>query len=67
MSAYNDVSKKYSIKQLEKFVYDSVVPGWCKICKKATMRVETDAENYTCKVCKTENAVSSVLIILSLI
>lgn len=67
MSTFSDVSKKYTTKQLEKFVYDSLVPGWCKVCKKPVAKVEPDAEDYPCSKCGTHGAVSSVLIILGII
>ena len=56
----------YSFRSLEKFVYDSIVPGICSKCKKKT-RVEPDAEKYNCTKCGGVGTVNSVLIIEGLI
>ena len=56
---------EYSYEEISSFVSDSVVDGYCALCKEVTCNAEPDAEDNCCPSCG-ENTVKSVLIIMGL-
>jgi len=56
---------EYALEDIESMVYDSVVDGYCRVCKEVTCGAEPDAVANWCPACE-KNKVVSVLVYLGI-
>lgn len=66
-AAIKKVNNMYTLSQLEEFVWDGIVDGFCSECEQVVDSIEPDAADYNCINCGAVGMVDSVLVILGVI